>query len=126
MHDRNRGPVLTALPCVQLQHQLADLIDKRVWNDIRAATQLTPLSLLSVLTASQQADVASAVTALPDLQEQQRRSVNCGGRWQLSDGSLLWQLTKVILLDLQHVTATALEHLCSLDRLQHLAIDQMG
>jgi len=63
------------LPCPQLRDLLLHgeylqwiILDSRVWGDIAAATNLTSLSLQSVRTDSQQADVVSALTALPDLQ----------------------------------------------------------
>jgi len=68
-----RGPaVLTALPCPQLQDLLLSGIlslDGRVWSDIAAATKLTSVSLYNVSTPSHQADVVSALTALPDLEQ---------------------------------------------------------
>jgi len=123
--------VLTALPCPQLQDLLLSSVDARdglsldssVWNDIAAATKLTSVSLERVQTASQQADVVSALTALPDLEQLTWCSVSCGQTWGLTDSKLLQNLTKPTALDLYFVNAAeALEHLGLLTRLQDLSL----
>jgi len=122
---------LTALPCAQLQDLV--LIDdsadgssinvsSRVWGDIAAATKLTSLSLSGLYTASQQADVVSALTALPDLEQLTWIDVLCDEQ-RLSDSLLLQQLTKLTALKFQDVSAAALEHLGSLTKLQNLSIE---
>jgi len=74
------GAVLTALPCAQLQDLLLKgstsslNINSTVWQNIAAATKLTSVTLEFATTASQQADVVSALTALPDLERRQMRA----------------------------------------------------
>jgi len=122
--------VLTALPCPQLHDLLlrgnleVELsLDDRVWSDIAAATKLTSVLLESVDTASQQADVVSALTALPNLEQLTWRSVTCGLQWGLTDSMLLQKLTKLTALTLFYVNAAdALEHLGLLTRLQGLSL----
>jgi len=69
------GAALTALPCPQLQDLLLQNSDFKlnisssVWDDLAAATKLTSVTLMYVKTTSQQADVVSALTALPDLEQ---------------------------------------------------------
>jgi len=119
---------LTALPCPQLQELLLSgslSVDGSVWNDIAAATKLTSVSLDDVWTESQQADVVSALTALPDLEQLTWSRVSCRRQWGLSDSKLLQKLTKLTALQLDHASAAAaLQHLGLLTRLQdlHLAI----
>jgi len=119
--------VLTALPCPKLRDLLlrgdAEFrIDNSMWSDIAAATKLTSVSLESLDTASQQADVVSALTALPDLEQLTWSGVKCGRQWELSDSMLLHALTKLTALQLRSVTAAALEHLGLLTRLQDLSL----
>jgi len=129
------GTVLTALPCPKLQHLLlqnADIYtitfdtvgvcDSRVWGDIAAASKLTSVLLGTVETASQQADVVSALTALPDLEQLIWRNVCCSDVAELSDSSLLQHTTRLTALELQSFAAAALQHLGSLTKLQHLSI----
>jgi len=122
---------LAALPCcAKLQDLLLHgfngihyiSIASRTWIDIASATRLTSLSLKLVQTTSQQADVVSALTALPNLEQLTCYDVLCSGRGQLSDSSLLQQMTRLTSLDLHYVTAAALQHLGSLTKLQHLWI----
>jgi len=125
---------LTALPCPQLQDLLLKgrwTLDGRVWSDIAAATKLTAVSLWSVQTASQQADVVSALTALPDLEQLTCWAfIECGSQRALSGSMLLQKLTKLTSLDLAYdseeadplATAAALEHLGSLTMLQDLSL----
>jgi len=124
LHNCRDPAKLTALPCQQLQDLLLSgrfSLDSRVWSDIAAATKLTSVLLELVQTASQQADVVSALTALPDLEQLTWRSVDCGQQRGLSDSKLLHKLTKLTALRLDYVTAAAaLEHLGSLTRLQDL------
>jgi len=102
------GAALTALPCPQLQdlllgsipHNYDMYIGSTVWRDIEAATKLTSVSLLQVFTPSQQADVVSALTALPDLQQLAWRYVDCHGQGELLDSSLLQQMTQLTSLEL--------------------------
>jgi len=134
LHNCHGAAALTALPCVQLQDLLLTgclvissrfwhNIDRRVWSDIAAATKLTSVSLERVQTASQQSDVVSALTALPDLQQLTWSSMECGGQQGLTDSMLLHKLTKLTALKLNFVRAAeALEHLGRLTRLQHLSI----
>jgi len=69
------GAALTALPCPQLRDLLLQggdyrfNIDSSVWHGIAAATKLTSVMLEGLKTISQQADVVSALTALPDLEQ---------------------------------------------------------
>jgi len=92
-----------------------------VWDDLAAATKLTSVSLDFVKTTSP-ADVMSALTALPDLQQLTWACVVCDGDELLSDSLLLKQLTRLTALQLEDVTAEALEHLSSLNKLQHLSL----
>jgi len=124
LYDSHGAPVLTALPCPQLKDlQLRGRfsLDSRVWSDIAAATKLTSVWLESVHIASQQADVVSALTALPDLQQLTWWQVACGRQW-LTDRKLLQKLTKLTALTLRAGNVLALEHLGSLTRLQDLII----
>jgi len=124
---------LTALPCcAQLQDLLLQgvmckivSIASRTWGDIASATKLTSVSLKCVQTVSQQADVVAALTALPNLEQLTWRDVHCSDsvrKNQLSDSSLLQQMTRLTSVELQGVTAAALQHLGSLTKLQHLSI----
>jgi len=131
LHDCN-GATLNALPCPELQdlvlHGWYNFdIDSRVWGDIAASTKLTSVSLSDVFTPSQQADVVSALIALPNLQQLTWCSVRCSARCnsierRLSDSMWSQQLTQLTALQLEDVTAVALEHLGSLTKLQHLSI----
>jgi len=120
------------LPCSQLRDLLLHgqcwtcklMLEGKVWSDIAAATKLTSLSLQWVCTDSHQADVVSALTALPDLQQLSWQEVECGQQRELSDSRLLQQLTKLTSLDLRVVSAEALQHLGSVSKLQHLSISQ--
>jgi len=94
-----------------------------VWSDIAAATKLTSVSLFRIQTASQQADVVSALTALPEIQQLTWRNILCSDEQDLSDSSLLQHLTKLTALHLLNGTAEALQHLGSLTKLQHLEIN---
>jgi len=123
---------LTALPCAQLQGLVLQggftpgsyiIIDSRVWGDIAAATKLTSLTLSGINTESQQADVVSALTALPDLEQLKWCYVQCSGEQQLSDSLLLQHLTKLTALTLLTVSAAALEHLGSLTTLCNLNLE---
>jgi len=120
---------LTSLPCAQLQNLVLNVnsqnngyiyIGSRVWSDIAAATKLTSVSMELLQTASQQTDVVSALTALPDLQQLTWRYIQCSGEQKLSDSLLLQHLTKLTALDLQGVSAAAFKHLGSLTKLQNL------
>jgi len=123
---------IAGLPCTQLQDLLLHgdpwhrgsmpRLGSRVWSDIAAATKLTSVSFQRVRTESQQADVVSALTALPDLQQLTWHWVRCLDMRDLSDSRLLQQLTKLTGLELSSVTAEALQHLGSLSKLQHLNI----
>jgi len=102
------GAALTALPCAQLQDLLLHgnsqndkdiTIGSRVWGDIASATKLTSVSLDCLQTAAQQADVVSALTALPDLEQLTWRGVQCSGELLLRDSLLLCQMTKLTRLD---------------------------
>jgi len=123
---------LTALPCVSklqdlLFHGTSSLcvsIASRTWGDIASATKLTSVSLSYVQTASQQADVAAALTALPNLEQLTWHFVHCSGEELLFDSLLLQQMTRLTSLDLKGVTAAALLHLGSLTKLQHLSISR--
>jgi len=130
LHECDRE-ALAALPCSQLQDLLMHgnlmygkklIMGFKLWCNIAAATKLTSVSLSDVFTFSQQADVVAALTALPDLQQLTWSSVQCSGvRW-LSDSLLLQQTTRLTSLELQCITAAALQHLGSLTKLQHLSI----
>jgi len=121
---------LTALPCcAKLQDLLLHYgsIASRTWGDIAAATKLTSLSLNDVWTASQQADVVAALTALPNLEQLTWQLVRCRFpescmTCKLFDSSLLQQVTRLTSLDLEFATAAALQHLGCLTKLQHLSI----
>jgi len=126
LHECRYSAKLTALPCQQLQDLLLSgslSLDGRVWSDLAAATKLTSVSLEMVQTASQQADVVSALTALPDLEQLTWSRVICGQQWGLTDSLLLQRLTKLTALNLGCVDAAeALEHLGLLTRLQNLSL----
>jgi len=116
---------LAALPCPHLQDLLLhnfvrNNVGSRVWTDIAAATKLTSVSLSYFFTQSRQADVVSALTALPDLQQLTWHVPHGGPR--LSDNSLLQQTTQLTYLELRGVPSPALQHLSSLNKLQHLNI----
>jgi len=115
---------LAALPCPQLQDLYGSLsIGSTVWTNIASATKLTSVSLRYVRTASKQADVLSALTALPDLQQLTWDIyVGSGDELRLSDSLLLKQLAKLTALQLEDVTAEALEPLGLLTKLQHLSV----
>jgi len=101
----------------------------KTWGHIASATKLTSLSLSYVQTASQRADVVAALTALPNLEQLTWCEVCCSvsiGQNHLSDSSLLQQVTRLTSLNLQYVTAAALQHLDSLTKLQHLSISDAG
>jgi len=66
--------------------------------------------------------VVAALTALPNLEQLTWRWVRCSNELWLSDSSLLQQMTQLTSLELQRVTAAALQHLGSLTKLQHLSI----
>jgi len=133
LHKCPESAVLTTLPCSQLHDLLLKgnirvygylSLDSRVWSDIAAATKLTSVTLERVRTASQQADVVSALTALPDLEQLTWWCVECGQHWGLTDSMLLQTLTKLTALALRNVeVAAALEHLGLLTRLQDLSLD---
>jgi len=94
-----------------------------VWSNIAAASKLTSVSLVLVWTTSQQSDVVSALTALPDLEQLTWISVTCGQQRELTDSMLLQKLTKLTALELTFDTAAAaLEHLGLLTRLQDLSL----
>jgi len=122
-------PNLARLPCAQLQDLLLHganrghklFLSSRLWSNIAAATKLTSVSLDDVRTSAQQADVVSALAALPDLQQLTWREVVCGGERELSDSRLLQQLTRLTSLHLQYVAAEVLQRLSSLTKLQHLS-----
>jgi len=124
---------LAALPCcaklhdlllqgkfVQIRYGLS--IASRTWGDIASATKLTSVSLKFVQTASQQADVVAALTALPNLEQLTWHQVCCSNEYKLSDSLLLQQMTQLTSLKLHYATADALQHLGSLTKLQHLSI----
>jgi len=79
-----------------------------------------------VQTASKQADIISALTALPNLEQLTWRHVRFSIQQQLSDSSLLQQMTRLTSLELQFVAAAALQHLGSLTKLQYLSISVAG
>jgi len=133
LHEVVSLAVLTALPCPQLQDLLLSgrfSIDGSVWSDIAAASKLTSVSLDGVQTDSQHADVVSALTALPDLEQLSLCGVECGPqRWLTYPSNLLQKLTKLTALrlsydpqDLPVATAESLEHLGLLTRLQDLTL----
>jgi len=126
LHGCPDSLVLTALPCQQLQDLLLMgniSLDGRVWSDIAAATKLTSVSLDLVKTASQHADVVSALTALPDLEQLTWRIVDCAGQRGLTDSMLFQKLTHLTALELAYIEeAVALEHLGLLARLQDLSL----
>jgi len=121
---------LTALPCCAklqdlLLHGLSDQyvsIASTTWGDIASATKLTSVSISCVHTASQQADVVTALTALPNLEQLTWHNVCSSNQQGLSDSSLLQQMTRLTSLALDVVTAAALQHLGSLTKLQHLSL----
>jgi len=116
---------LTALPCPQLQDLLlwGPSIDSRVWSDIAAAPKLTSVTLDLVQTSSQRADVVSALTALPDLEQLTWSRVGCGEQQGLTDSLLLQKLTKLAALRIDYVEAAEVfEHVGLLTRLQDLSI----
>jgi len=136
LHECPYPAALTALPCPQLQDLLLVgnirlgsylSLDGRVWSDIAAATKLTSVRLELVQTASQQADVVSALTALPDL-EQLTWSRARSDQWLLTDSMLLQKSTKLtaLKLDFAGAAAEALEHLGLLTRLQDLSLRVTG
>jgi len=127
LHECPDAAVLAALPCPQLQDLLLSShspysggglsIDSRVWSDLATATKITSVFLEFVHTASQQADVVSALTALPNLGQLTWSSVRCGQQIGLSESMLLHQLTKLTALKIDFVAAeNALEHLGLLTR----------
>jgi len=119
--------ILARLPCAQLQdfqvhgytYPLPNL-DSRVWGHLAAATKLTSVSFKDVSTTSRQANVVSALTALPDLQHLTWHWLTCDSERELSDSRLLQQLTKLTGLELCCVAEKALQHLRLLSKLQHL------
>jgi len=127
---RDCSCTLARLPCAQLQdlllHGISDdaklTLGSRVWRDIAAATKLTSVQLDAVDTTAQQADVVSALTALPDLQQLTWQEMLCGRERQLSDSRLLKHLPKLTDLELASVAAEALQHLSSLTKLQRLSM----
>jgi len=122
------GSELKALPCVQLKELLLCAwsgleVEHRVWSDIAAATNLTSISLGWVETMSQQADIVSALTALPNLQHLTWQYVEWCGQQTVSDSALLQHLTKLTVLELNgDIESGALQHLGTVTRLQHLSI----
>jgi len=133
--DDCSGAALTALPCAQLQDLVliggfmpgSNLdIGSRVWGDIAAAIKLTSVSMEHLQTAAQQADVVSALTALPDLKQLTWCRIQCSDEPQLSDSLLLQHLTKLTALTIHAVSATALEHLGLLTKLENLDISAAG
>jgi len=127
-----REAEMARLPCAQLEDLLLHgrsrdeflIVDGGLWRDIAAATKLTSVSLTWVYTEIQQADVVSALTALPDLQQLTWHKAVCGMKQGLSDSRLLLELTKLTSLELDEVFDVALQHLGSLSRLQHLTLDE--
>jgi len=130
LHECRHTDVLTALPCPQLQDLLLRgglSLDSRVWSDLAAATKLTSVSLELVATASQQADVVSALTALPNLEQLTCRRIRCGWQRGLPDSKLPQKLTNLTALRLVSVfdsvwTESVLEHLGLLTRLHDLNV----
>jgi len=127
LHECYEGydAVLTALPCcAKLQYLLLQDVSmaSRTWGDIASANKLTSISLTYVQTASQQADVVAALTALPNLEQLIWCDVHCSGNEELTDSLLLQGMTRLTSLQLHRVTAAALQHLGSLTKLQHLSI----
>jgi len=121
-HEHDEAASLTALPCPQLQDLLLTArfnIAGSVWIDIAAATKLTSVSLGPWQTQDQVAQVVSALTALPDLQQ---LTWHCWDYRATPDGSLLQHLTKLTALDLKGVTADTLEHVALLTRLEVLRL----
>jgi len=124
------GAQLTALPCcAKLQDLLLHdnyshsvSITSRAWGDIAKATKLTSISLSYVETAAQQADVVSALTALPNLEQMTWHMVRCSNELWLYDSLLLQHLTRLTSLQVELVAAATLQHLGSLTKLQHLSI----
>jgi len=125
--------ILSALPCAQLEKLLLEgrfatssvYLDTRVWSDIAAATKLTSLTLSFVNTNAQPADVVSALTALPDLEQLTWDSINYFSVLQrgLADSMLFQKLTKLTALRLDYVAeAEVLVYLSLLTRLQDLSI----
>jgi len=98
------------------------ILGSGVWRDIAAATKLSSVQLYAVSTTAQQADVVSALSALPDLQQLTWREVACGQQGELSDSRLLQHLTRLTGLELGSVAAEALQHLSVLTKLQHLSM----
>jgi len=143
LHDCQQV-TLASLPCGNLQELLlkgvsserdqALFLNSRVWRDIAAATKLTSVSLRQLCTESKQADVVSALTALPDLQQLTWWEVRFGhqgmltNQWsgirasQLYDSRLLPQLTQLTSLSLWMPTEEVLQHVTVLTKLQHLHI----
>jgi len=123
------GATLTALPCPQLQDLLLHgprlgrilTLGSEVWGHIAAAKQLTSVSLAYASTGSDQADVVSALTALPDLQ-QLTCDVSIYGVEDRSDSSLLQQMAQLTYLEMAGPSLAALQPLSSLTKLQHLGI----
>jgi len=127
LHACCEGAKVDALPCCAklqdlLLHGQYFSIASRTWADITSATRLTSISLVSVQTASQQADVVAALTALPNLEQLTWRDFYCSNHQWLSNSSLLQHMTWLTSLDLWGATAAALQHLGSLSKLQHLSI----
>jgi len=140
LHEHYDSAV-TALPCPQLHDLVLSGVDASspygtpgpdgslrldgsVWNDIASATKLTSVWLEMVQTASQQADVVSALTALPNLEQLTWSNVKCGWQCGLRTRNLLQNLTKLTALTLDYVAAAeALEHLGWLTRLQDLSFN---
>jgi len=124
------GAALNALPCcIKLQdlllHGACDQylsMASRTWGDIASAVKLTSVSLEYVQTASQQADVVAALTALPNLEQLSWHCVHCSNERELSNSSLLPHMTQLSSLELLGVTAAALQHLGSLSKLQQLSM----
>jgi len=135
LHECDKA-TLTALPCPQLQNLLlhgtplgSSDIGSRVWGDIAAATKLTSVSLWHVQTASQLADVVSALTALPNLRQLTWRCVQHSKDRELPDP------TNLELDDDDgdddddddddgnDGVAEALNHLSSLTKMRYLSMD---
>jgi len=129
LHDCSRA-ALTALPCyaklqdLMLRSSWGDfaIIASRTWTDIASATRLTSLSVSCVKTASPEADVVAALTALPNLEQLTWCYVYCTGHRLLSDSLLFQQMARLTSLELWGVAIEALQHLGSLTKLQHLSI----